>query len=383
MVVLFVIALASCLASAAALGYLIRYRIAGLRRWLWAHAVLACALGELLFEPRDTPPVVVVTVSTLVVVSALLFVQGCRQFAGEPPVRRREQVLLAVLVVALLYWSWFRPDVNLRAAMISAVLVYARLALARIVWRSCAWQRAQYGLWFVVVAAVAGALVHAARVVQCLFFADPHARFLDPSPLNLAFVAAGILSLPFLSGGLLMLTNERIVQEARQLAAFDDLTGALVRRAFMARAEALLARARASKSPLSVALIDIDNFKAINDQYGHPVGDRVLRQFGMEVMRHIRSSDVFGRLGGEEFGLLFPEADRSGAARAINAILAAVAGHRATPESAEAIRFSFSAGIEECGQGDTVTSVIGRADAALYRAKRAGKSRIELAGGVG
>ncbi|BCG01683.1 hypothetical protein PPGU19_062510 (plasmid) [Paraburkholderia sp. PGU19] len=135
--------------------------------------------------------------------------------------------------------------------------------------------------------------------------------------------------------------------------------------------------ALSDRSLLSVAIIDLDDFKVINDHYGHPAGDRVLQNFAIEVSRQLRRTDLFGRLGGEEFAIFFPQTGREQAAGLIESILSSAS---VSKTQADQPRWTFSAGIDECGFDDTLSDLISRADAALYRAKRKGKGRVELAG---
>ncbi|WMY10966.1 GGDEF domain-containing protein [Paraburkholderia phenoliruptrix] len=375
--VLLLIAMAACMASAAVLGSLARHRIAGLGRWLAAHCFLIVAFGALVSSRGDYSPAIVLIACFCVLLAAVLILQGCRQFASRPMMGRYEFLGLIALAGAVLYWTVIVPDENLRAAVMSCALCYTRMAVGWTIWNSRGQHRRRYGHWLVLVAASVGATLYAARMVQCVFFANPAAKVLEPTPLNLAFVSAGILSLLLLSIGLVMLVNDSLVENAQRLATIDELTGLLARREILSRGEEMLKAARSTGSPLSVAIIDIDDFKLINDRYGHPVGDRVLKKFAVEVSQRLRQRDLFGRLGGEEFAVLSPETGKARAATFVESILSSVSGGVTTREG-EA-RCNFSAGIEESGANDTLNDVICRADAALYRAKREGKRRVELA----
>jgi diguanylate cyclase (GGDEF)-like protein len=377
--VLLVIALVSCIASAAVLGSLACHRIAGLNRWLAAHCALLFTFGVLIFRHGDYPPVAVLTACVCILAAAVLILQGCRQFAGRPTVSRYECLGFAAVVGAVFYWSTISVNENARAAVMSGMLAYTRMAVGWTIWNSRGLRQRRYGHWLVLAAAVFGAVIYLSRVVHCIFFASAHARVLEPTVWNLAFVSAGVLSLLLLSIGLVMLVNDTLVEQAQHLATIDELTGTLVRRAFMVRGEELVKAAKTAHAPLSVAIIDLDDFKLINDRYGHPVGDRVLKNFAMEVTCRLRRMDVLGRLGGEEFAILFPQTGKLQAAVLVEAILSSVGDVSAARDGEP--RCSFSAGIDECGLDDTLNDVIARADAALYRAKRAGKGRVELASG--
>ncbi len=374
--VLLVVAMVSCIASAGVLGSLARHRIAGLGQWLTAHCILFVAFGVLVSRRGSYPPSIVLVACVCVLTAAALILQGCRRFAGRPAILRYEYLGLAVSFGAVFYWAVFAPDENARAGVMSAVLGYTRMAAGWTIWNTRALRRRQYGHWLVILGAAAGTAVHASRVVQCIVFASPTTRVLEPTASNIAFIAAGILSLLLLSIGLVMLVNDSLVDQAQRLATVDELTGLLARRELLLRGGALLEDARSSHSLLSVAIIDLDDFKVINDRYGHPAGDRVLQNFAIEVSRQLRRTDVFGRLGGEEFAIFLPQTGREQAAGLIESVLLSATASK-TEEGQP--RWTFSAGIDTCGFDDTLTDLITRADAALYRAKRKGKGRVELA----
>ena len=152
------------------------------------------------------------------------------------------------------------------------------------------------------------------------------------------------------------------------LAHLDDLTRAPNRRSFDQRLVAEQARAGRSGSNLSVCLLDLDRFKRYNDRLGHPAGDDLLRRVTAAWAGTLRSEALLARIGGEEFGLILPDAS-PGAARVVVERL-----RRVTPRE-----ITFSAGIAGWREGETIEDLIARADAALYRAKDEGRDRFVLA----
>lgn len=338
--------------------------------------MLFVAFGALVSRHGNYSPLIVLAACSCVLTAAVLILQGCRRYAGRPVICLYECLGLAASVCAVVYWTVFAPNENARAAMMSGVLAYTRMAVGWTIWNSRTFRQRQYGHWLVILAATAGTALHAARVIQCIFFASPTARALEPTALNIGFVSAGILSLLLLSIGLVMLVNASLVDHAQHLATVDELTGLLARRELLIRGEKLLNSARSSRRALSVAIIDLDDFKVVNDRYGHPAGDRVLQNFAIDVSRQLRRTDVFGRLGGEEFAIFFPETVKEQAARLMEAILSSAGVSKA---NADQPACTFSAGIDECSFDDTLGDLISRADAALYLAKQNGKGRVELA----
>jgi len=170
--------------------------------------------------------------------------------------------------------------------------------------------------------------------------------------------------------------SEAELRDARdaavRLAETDTLTGVSSRRAIMRYLEECAANT-AYEAPLSVALMDIDHFKSINDDFGHDIGDKVLASFGQECLRVFRNNDRIGRVGGEEFLLVLPKTDQDDALRAIERFRRHHKRFRAVEENR--IDFTFSAGVAQFEPGMTVEGLYKRADQALYRAKLAGRDR--------
>ncbi len=163
-----------------------------------------------------------------------------------------------------------------------------------------------------------------------------------------------------------------------ELAELDELTGAMNRRSIMSALDSEIALFRRTGSAFSVALIDLDWFKLINDCHGHPVGDEVLRTFAITMFANIRSMDKFGRYGGEEFLLIMPETSAADAAKAIDRMRHIVGGLEWSA-FAEGLAVTFSAGTTTTRPEDTVDSLLARADRALYVAKAAGRNQIASA----
>src|SRR6185369_1364970 len=140
-----------------------------------------------------------------------------------------------------------------------------------------------------------------------------------------------------------------------------------------------LRRSIRTKSATGIVLLDVDHFKAVNDTYGHPVGDEVLIEFGARCSRVVRDYDVVGRYGGEEFLVVLPGGSLPDAASVGGRLLDAIA-RRPFKTSAGELAVTASAGASSTGQGYLdVDAMIAAADAALYEAKRAGRARLHVA----
>jgi diguanylate cyclase (GGDEF)-like protein len=168
--------------------------------------------------------------------------------------------------------------------------------------------------------------------------------------------------------------NKRI----EEFAELDELTGSFNRRCIMRMLDDEIARANRGKTPCSIALIDLDWFKRVNDAYGHPTGDEVLRTFAITVFANIRNIDRFGRYGGEEFLLLLPDTPDNAAAHILDRLRAIIAGLDWSAFSL-GMRITISAGVATLRPDETPDAFLARADSALYTAKARGRDRIASA----
>lgn len=158
----------------------------------------------------------------------------------------------------------------------------------------------------------------------------------------------------------------------------DELTGVANRRFVMSRVDEMLRWSPGKFSrPGCLAVLDIDHFKAINDQHGHHVGDQILRGFAQAVNLNVRRTDCFGRVGGEEFVIVMPRTSAAEAVLVIERILALVRALRPLPSRPD-FNCTFSAGVAQVDDGDVALSLYARADKALYAAKSLGRNRIAM-----
>jgi diguanylate cyclase (GGDEF)-like protein len=165
----------------------------------------------------------------------------------------------------------------------------------------------------------------------------------------------------------------RSLEHERELARTDDLTGLLNRRSFMEAANREIVRARRFLHPFTVVYMDVDNFKAVNDHYGHTTGDMVLRTVGQTIKQNLRELDVIARLGGDEFVILMPETDDTAA----RAVVRRMQQNLAAMSAREHWPISFSIGVVTwITPPRTVDFMLKQADDAMYAIKNSGKDHI-------
>lgn len=183
---------------------------------------------------------------------------------------------------------------------------------------------------------------------------------------------------PMFLVGVQDVTRQRKAEEAlRELATKDSLTGVSNRRHFFELAEIELARSTRYEHPVSIALMDVDYFKRVNDTYGHATGDHVLRLVASAAHAELRAADLIARYGGEEFVVLLPETDRDGASVVIERMRGAIAARSFDTEEG-ARNVTVSVGLVGRRDGESLVSMLKRADEAMYRAKASGRDRMVL-----
>jgi diguanylate cyclase len=169
----------------------------------------------------------------------------------------------------------------------------------------------------------------------------------------------------------LKVANRRI----EELAQLDELTGLQNRRSIIQTLNDEMARSQRSSFPCSVAIIDLDFFKRINDQFGHAAGDEALRTFAISIFANIRTIDKLGRYGGEEFLLIMPDTAKDQAVRTLDRLRSIVSELDWAAISGK-MSLTMSAGICAVRRDDSAADLLARADVALYRAKDAGRNRV-------
>lgn len=201
---------------------------------------------------------------------------------------------------------------------------------------------------------------------------------LDRKAMEASRLYLALLLVVLASIGFWLIRLKRSQLRFKKLARRDSLTGILNHQHFVWEAEQALRYAEKSSRHVCVVVIDLDHFKRINDTYGHAAGDAVLIRIVALCQTHLRSIDVFGRLGGEEFGLVLPECSLGDAMAIVERIRAAIATTLFDEQIVEgAISASFGLASSD-GNGYVLPALMAKADAALYQAKHRGRNRIEM-----
>ena len=300
---------------------------------------------------------------------------GLRSFLGKPA-HGAQVAMLVVSGTTIAFWlSLPYPDLALRAIINSFLLAVASLACARVLFvRVEAPLRTAF--WFTGTAYAVQAAALLARAVRIAVDPADSYTLYGNSPTNSwSFFLASVVLL-CVTFGFVLMVNYRLIADVHKIASRDMLTDAFTRRRLEEEAQRLLAHCARTGDVLAIMMIDVDHFKAVNDRFGHPVGDEVLRRLSAVARRSIRTDDYFARYGGEEFCILMLSTTEQEALvlaerlrQAYAASVVEVAGHDVKSTISIGVADTLRAGLDW-------HKLVCAADKALYGAKQQGRNRV-------
>lgn len=344
----------------------------GLRAWalsLWGHA-----LGYLLILARGAIPDFVSIVVSNVILSASysLFLLAFYQFF-ERPVRKMTLVLPPLLIFVIFCLSM--DDIRYRIVVGNSFILFQAVLMIQQFWLEKP-EFASRGRKVVLFSLGMVSAMLVVRVWTGLFQPDLVATVFQSSAVQSIGSFIGMAAVVMGSSGYIMMTKERSDQRLRVVAMKDRLTGCWNRIKIEEVARQEMARLERYSYPVSLVIVDLDHFKHVNDRYGHSVGDLTLKTFAELAQMSLRSTDVLGRWGGEEFIIILPSSGFPEALRMAERLRKTLDEH-VIPGGCH-VTASF--GIAVCQSTDTWEDWLNRADAALYRAKADGRNRVQAEG---
>lgn len=351
-----------------------------IRHWAVANLCIALGFGLAFFYDTVTlgPHWAVVFGSTLVALAISLQYNGIRAFLGKAPDWRIAALLVAWVFAQSVWFSVLHYDAGARSMANSLLYAAGFAACARVLLVDIepplnpAFRLTAYSF------ATMAVLLLARVIVKGLSPAQSYTNLYSQISINpLTFFIGSMLQLCVTFGFVLML-NYRRVADLQKLASRDILTGAYNRRRLEEEAVLLWARHLRTRDTLAIMLIDIDDFKLINDRYGHPAGDEILRRLVAMAQTSIRIDDFFARYGGDEFCILLPSTTQKEALVLAERLRTAYAAVNLECNG-KMLTSTITIGIADSSHGaQTFSSLVAEADQALYRAKQEGRNRVVL-----
>jgi diguanylate cyclase (GGDEF)-like protein len=322
----------------------------------------------LLFLRGAIPDFLSMTVAnTLVLASFTLQYHAIIRFFGvKRPIYPIIIANLATLSVVF-YYSAIEHNIAVRIIVASIVIAYIRALMAIELLRNA---RDRTDIRIFGIAMVVFTLFSCARAVVCLFNGAP-SNYMQTGPFQTIAMGGDVFYICLLGLFFFTMINSEILAQIRDQSEQDSLSGALNRRGIELKLAIELKRIERNKQKLSIALIDIDYFKTINDTSGHAAGDNALRKVVRAISVELRAYDFLGRFGGDEFLLVLPQTSCADALIVAERIGNAV---RTFSNSGKTPSITLSIGLSEALPGEHSMMLLGRADKALYDAKRAGRN---------
>nr|WP_060987226.1 GGDEF domain-containing protein [uncultured Acidovorax sp.] len=350
----------------------------------WAAALLVNAIGHLLIMLRGLiPDVLSIVVGNLMLSSVFVgLIAAVYQFQGRPV---RWALLLAPPLLVLVFVSVFIDNFPARVSFVGLVIglqaVWALLAAL-----SHRHATVGRGQWLLVAGLSLEAVVLGGRALVAISTHSEATNILQSSALQTLTFLATFSVVLISSVGFVFMSRDRADENNRVLAALDPLTGVANRRSLIAALDRDVARAQRMREPMALMMVDIDHFKDVNDQYGHPAGDRVLCSVVNVLRQRVRAQDLVGRYGGEEFMVLLPDTGLVGAEQLARELCKAVEESRCPADGVPGPGIAVTVSIGVFGgrleSGDSWDMLIAAADRALYQAKNNGRNRVEVAKGL-
>lgn len=352
--------------------------VLSVRHWSLACLCIGAGLGLCFFFKTitDASKLAMILGCTLLGASIVLQFNSIRAFRSQHLYFWPALLFIALVCVQTIWFEFVQPSITNRSIANSILFGLGYVACSFILFKHVK-PALKSVTYFTAIAFAAIALVLFARAI--FIYQLPTAYTLYSNvPMNPNSLLLSCLLQLCLSFGFLLMLNRELVTEIEHVAARDNLTGAFNRRELESELVRLQSRFERSADSFCLMLIDIDNFKLINDNYGHLVGDEVLRRFARIVFASIRAEDYFARYGGDEFCILLPSTHLDEALKLANRLRQAYA---TTPHviGDEVIQSSISIGVSESSSmASDYNTVIAFADKALYQAKNSGRNRVNL-----
>ena len=364
-----------------ALAHLLAYRhpeARDIRAWGSGSLLAAAALLLIALRGQIPPWISIDLANVLLYGGYLAWLHGIRLFAGK---RTPTPVFAVVFIAGMAVILWFHhvdPSLKMRTGTSSLLHAWV-VALCAVALRDSHKDRGSAAWCFSLAWLVLFSLFHAARAVVVFMGAYEGDRLLPVHPMDSLLLMGIVIANIAMLSGLTWMHLERAQAALRHQAIHDPLTGLLNRGEFIARFEREASRAARGGATYSLLMVDIDHFKRVNDAYGHPAGDQVLREIAARLTALLRPHDSIGRYGGEEFAVLVPDSGPEAARQVAERMRAAVQGTR-FHLGGDTVEITISIGVASSSDRHAGwEALLAAADRALYEAKAAGRNRVILA----
>lgn len=346
----------------------------GVAAALLANLCVAAGLLLRLFSDRLPEFVTTILSNLLLQIGPVLFYVALSQFTGLTYSKTLVSSVIAIVLAFLLYYTYGQDDIRLRMMTLSVGSIAMVLILIYQLWRTRK-TSLRFSANLMMISFLAHAIFLIVRTVSIFLY--PSESTFSLSPVQSATYLLSFAISFFWSTGFVLMVSHRLRNDLMALATIDALTRIPNRGTTQIFLDKELSRSRRNNTEFSVLLIDIDNFKQVNDRWGHAVGDQVLVKTAGQFQSMLRKQDWVGRWGGEEFLVILPGSPRCDAAALAERLRSEIASSKYR-HATGTFGITVSIGIA-CGtQSDEIDEILRKADQALYSAKRI-KNTIQVA----
>lgn len=342
---------------------------------IWSLGLIAAPLGMLLLKLGELLGIGLISVmaKTSLTAAFAACLLSLAILSGQRAPWRSAIAPVVLVLLASLWFIWRYPGVPMRTGLLFLICSVICVGITYKAWRNDALGSSTNGRIVGVVFGVGAALM---AIRAAMLFSVG-----NDSSASGELMLASVVMIPALATvGFLLSCSDRLLHDTRRDADLDELTGLLGRRAFLDRAQQRLDEAVKQGLSVAAVFIDVDDFKQINDRFGHSAGDAALRQIASALRTPLRELDQIGRLGGEEFGILLigvTEAERHSQAQRLRTSVAEL--RFSVDNISVPLRVSIGVSVHQPGR-DNLSSLLSRADQSMYRAKRSGRNQVAFDG---
>jgi diguanylate cyclase (GGDEF)-like protein len=340
----------------------------------WTIGALVLSTSAILLALRGSVPdwLSIVAANSGILAGTGLWLAGSQRFFGRPASWRFLVLILVVGAIALSWMTWVHESINGRTLCMTAILALIYSGQSAVMLR---YGRRENGAKFLAALFLIMTVVAVTRFVATFSSRFAVAGLFASNIVQMAYITTNTLMSLTVPVGFLLLAMERLRNQLELQSRIDPLTGLLNRRAFLSAHQEAREMMRTGGGLLSLLLIDLDHFKAINDTYGHAKGDEILVDFSTRVAAMLPRQHHFARWGGEEFVVLLPGSSPENTIELAETIRSRIALNAASSLPA----YTCCIGIACVGSGDaTIERLVKDADEALYRAKHNGRNYVEV-----
>lgn len=350
----------------------------GVQQWAMGSFYISLGIGSSYFQQGPVYNTwLLVFAATLLAAGLGLQFNGIQIFKTGRCNRYIPWLLGGLICIQTLWFAVLYPNIHARVIANSCIYALGNAACARALFIR-AEQPLRTAYWFTGASFAIFSMLLLARAITVLY-AEPNSySFYSQITINPVTIFIGIMSEMCVTFGFVLMLNSRLAADLQKLALTDALTGVMNRRSLEQEFARLSARCTRTGDSLAIMMIDVDHFKSINDRYGHPIGDEVLKRLAIVAQKTIRRDDYVARYGGEEFCILLPSTNE-GAAWILADRLRQTYATMMMEFDGKVLHSTISIGVSDSTHaGLEFITLLAAADHAMYRAKQEGRNRVVM-----